>query len=100
MSKLKSSQKNKFSWDKDIADNTELLNDIEIFSRILNYGNLDEIKILIKEIGLEKIKKFVINYPYKLNKRSLSFWEKICGIKKSTRKAEKGIRNSIEIWNY
>lgn len=56
-----------YLWDKDISEN-KALEDIEVFSRLLNYADLEEIKDLIRKIGKKKIKEFVLKYPYKLEK--------------------------------
>jgi len=87
-----------YLWDKNISED-EALKDIEVFSRILNYADLDEIKDLIKRIGIKKIKEFVLKYPYKLEKRSLFFWRTICEIKRNIKETKRDIRNSCKIWD-
>jgi len=53
-----------YLWDKDISEG-KALEDIEVFARILNYADLEEIKYLINRVGIKRIKEFVLKYPYK-----------------------------------
>ena len=85
-----------YYWDRSIIDKNPL-NDPEIFTRILNYGNIEEINYLINKLGIKKIKNFVLKYPYKLKKRSLSFWKVICGIKRGNKITKTNIRTSVKL---
>lgn len=86
----------KYTWDRNIK-NKKALDDPEVFVRILNYANVNEIKILIKKIGIKKIKNFILKNFYKLNKKSLSFWKVICGIRRDNPTTEKNIRTSFKL---
>jgi hypothetical protein len=54
-----------------------------VIARVLEIGNKEQVKILEKAIGKEKIKNFLKKYENLLSKQSLNFWKLCYGIKKN-----------------
>jgi hypothetical protein len=54
-----------------------------VIARVLEIGNKEQVKILEKAIGKEKIRDFLKKYENLLSKQSLNFWKLCYGIKKS-----------------
>ncbi len=51
-----------------------------VIARVLEIGNKEQVKILEKAIGKEKIKDFLKKYENLLSKQSLNFWKLCYGI--------------------
>jgi hypothetical protein len=57
-----------------------------VIARVLEIGNKEQVKVLEKAIGKEKIRYFLEKYEDLLSKQSLNFWKLCYGIKKSNPK--------------
>jgi O-phosphoseryl-tRNA(Cys) synthetase len=57
-----------------------------VIARVLEIGNKEQVKVLEKAIGKEKIKDLLKKYENLLSKQSLNFWKLCYGIKKSNPK--------------
>lgn len=66
-------------WDNDIS---RLKNDDNIvIERLLSFGDIEDIQEAEKRIWKKKIKAYLKLNSYKLDKKSVNFWEKIYWIK-------------------
>lgn len=67
-------------WDIDSA--SAGLNSILLYERILNYGDIDEVRWLFENFDKDDIQSFVQTKGVRrLNKKSLAFWRGYFGIK-------------------
>ena len=67
-------------WDVDSAGAS--LNSVLLYERILNYGDIDEVRWLFENFDKEDIENFVqTKGKRRLNKKSLAFWRGYFGIK-------------------
>jgi len=63
-------------WDYKWESVVKNLSSPFVISRVLEIGNSEQVKILIKYIGKEKLKKYIEKYAEKhLSKISYNFWK-------------------------
>jgi hypothetical protein len=78
MKKLPLSMKQHF-WDVDFERLDKNQNSFFITKRLLDHGNLDDIKWITSEYGPEEIKK-VLTSSRDLSRKTANFWTQILGI--------------------
>ncbi|ODN30118.1 hypothetical protein [Fervidobacterium thailandense] len=84
----------KYSWDG--------VNGPEVIIRIMNFGNFDEVKEILRTFGKEKLKELFLDNIHRFHGKERNFWKIVLEVSdiELERAIAKNLRESIEIRNF
>ncbi len=47
-----------------------------VIERVLEFGDIEEVRYLLRHVKAETIKEFIVRYAYRLSSRSLNYWRR------------------------
>lgn len=88
-----------YFWDVDITQFDEVKSKRLIIERVINYGNLHEIKLIKEFYGIKEIRSTLCNLNY-IDPKTLNFISLLFHIPKTKFKCYTRKQLTIQPWNY
>jgi len=90
--------KKNYFWDIEITPGKPIPDRL-VVERIFSFGNLEEVLLVIRHYGKEKVKDILIHFNY-LDPKTLNFVSKFFGIPKKDFKCYTRRRSTVQHWDY